>query len=122
MLGKHLLLCLLSVSLAFLQISPAYAGIVGTEKSFAEYSAQHDRQVLRDLMARDEARELLATNGLTVEQAQQRVNALTDSEARQLAEKFDEQPAGGILVALLIIFLVFIILEMAGVTDVFTGI
>ena len=116
------LMCLLSISVAFFQIAPAYAGIVGTDKSFSEHSAQQDRKLLRSLMARDEVRGLLAKNGLTVEQAQQRVSALTDKEAQQLAEKFNEQPAGGILVALLIIFLVFIILELAGVTDVFTGI
>ena len=119
---SHFLMCLLSVSIAFFQVTPAYAGIVGTDKSFTEHSAQQDREKLRALMARDEVQGLLADNGLTVEQAQQRVDALTDKEAQQLAENFDEQAAGGILIALLIIFLVFIILELAGVTDVFTGI
>ena len=122
MQSKYYLLYLLSISVAFFQVVPAYAGIVGTDKSFAEHAAQQDRETLRSLMTRAEVRGLLANNGLTVEQAQQRVDALTDSEARLLAEKFDEQPAGGILIALLIIFLVFIILEMAGVTDVFSGI
>lgn len=119
---SHFLMCLLSISIAFFQVAPSYAGIVGTDKSFTEHSAHQDREKLRSLMARDEVRGLLANNGLTVEQAQQRVDALTDKEAQQLAEKFDEQPAGGILIALLIIFLVFIILELAGVTDVFSGI
>lgn len=122
MRATHFLMCLLSVSIAFFQIAPSYAGIVGTDKSFAEYSAQNDREKLRTLMARDEVKDLLANNGLTVKQAQQRVDALTDNEAQLLAEKFDEQPAGGFLIALLIVILVFIILEMAGVTDVFTGI
>ena len=43
-------------------------------------------------MAQDEVRGLLTSNSFTVEQAQQRVNALTDKEAQRLAEKFDEQP------------------------------
>jgi cytochrome c-type biogenesis protein CcmH/NrfG len=116
------IICVLSVSVAFFQVGPAYAGIIGTDKSFNEFSAQNDRAKLSALIARDEVRGLLASNGLTVEEAQQRVNALTDKEAKQLAEKFDEQAAGGVLIALLIIFLVFIILELAGVTDIFTGI
>ena len=122
MRATRFLICILSVSLAFFQVTPSYAGIVGTDKSFTEHSAQQDREKLRALMARDEVQGLLANNGLTVEQAQQRVDVLTDKEARLLAEKFNEQPAGGILIALLVIFLVFIILELAGVTDVFKGI
>lgn len=122
MRATRFLICILSVSLAFFQVTPSYAGIVGTDKSFTEHSAQQDREKLRALMARDEVQGLLASNGLTVEQAQQRVDVLTDKEARLLAEKFNEQPAGGILIALLVIFLVFIILELAGVTDVFKGI
>ena len=122
MRATHFLTLLLSVSIAFFQIAPAYAGIVATEKTYSEYSAQTDRENLRSLMARDEVRGLLSSNGLTIEQAQQRVDALTDKEARLLAEKFNEQPAGGILGALLIIALVLIILELAGVTDIFSGI
>ncbi len=116
------LIYLLSAAVAFFQVAPSYAGIVNTDKLLSEHSAQQDREKLRALVARDEVRSLLTNNGLTVKQAQQRVEALTDKEARQLAEKFDEQPAGGILTALLIVFLVFIILELAGITDVFTGI
>lgn len=73
-------------------------------------------------MVRGGVRELLTSNGLTVEQTQQRINALTDKEAQQRAEKFDEQPADGVLIALLIVILEFIILELAGVTEIFTGI
>jgi hypothetical protein len=118
----HLLTFLLSMLIAFFQVAPSYAGMVSTDKSFTEQSVQIDRENLRSLMARDEVRSLLAGNGLNVEQAQQRVDVLTDKEARLLAEKFNEQPAGGFLGALLIIGLVLIILELAGVTDIFTGI
>ena len=118
----HLLTFLLSMLIAFFQVAPSYAGMVSTDKSFTEQSVQIDRENLRSLMARNEVRSLLAGNGLTVEQAQQRVDVLTDKEARLLAEKFNEQPAGGFLGALLIIGLVLIILELTGVTDIFTGI
>lgn len=96
MRAAQLLMCLLSISIAFFQVALSYAGLVGTDKSFTKHSTQTDREKLRALMARDEVRGLLASNGLTVEQAQQRVIALTDKEAQQLAEKFDEQPAGGV--------------------------
>ena len=117
------LVYVLMLSFTFSQTAPAIAGIVGTDSFLTEQSIQADREKLRSLMARDEVRLLLQNNGLTVEQAQERVNALTDSEVRQLAQQFNQLPAAGnAAVVILIIALVVIILELAGITDIFTGI
>ena len=114
---------LLIISFTFVQISPAFAGIVGTDSFLSEQTIQQDRENLRNLMTRDEVRSMLEMNGLTVKQAQERVDLLTDSEVTQLAEKFDELPAAGDAgVVILIIVLVVLILELAGITDIFTGI
>lgn len=117
------LVYVLMLSFTFMQTAPAIAGIVGTDRFLTEQSIQQDRENLRSLMARDEVRSLLQQNGLTIEQAQQRVDALTDSEVRQLAQKFEELPAAGdAAVVILVIVLIVIILELAGITDIFTGI
>ncbi len=117
------LVYVLMLSFTFVQTAPAIAGIVGTDKFLTQQSIQQDRESLRSLMARDEVRSLLQHNGLTVEEAQQRVDALTDSEVRQLSQRFAELPAAGNAgVVVLIIALVVIILELAGITDIFTGI
>jgi hypothetical protein len=115
---------LLIVSFTFGQISPAMAGIVGTDSFLTEHAAQQDRENLRSLMSRNEVRSLLANNGLTVAQAQERVNSLTDKEVQQLSKQFDELPAAGdgVWVVVLVIALVVVILELAGITDIFTGI
>ena len=114
---------LLIISFTFVQISPAFAGIVGTDSFLSEQTIQQDRENLRNLMSRDEVRSMLEMNGLTVEQAQERVDSLTDSEVQQMAKKFDELPAAGNAgVVILVIALVVIILELAGITDIFTGI
>ena len=116
------LVYVLMLSFTFVQTAPAIAGIVGTDRFLTEQSIQQDRENLRSLMARDEVRSLLQQNGLTVEQAQQRVDVLTDSEVRQLARQFDELPAAGnAAVVVLVIVLVVVILELAGITDIFTG-
>jgi len=74
-------------------------------------------------MSRSEVRSLLETNGLTLEEAQSRVDSLTDKEVSQMAKKFDELPAAGdAAVVVLVIILVVLILELAGITDIFTGI
>ena len=114
---------LLIISFLFVQISPAFAGIVGTDSFLSEQSIQQDRENLRNLMSRDEVRSMLEMNGLTVDQAQERVDSLTDMEVQQLAKKFEELPAAGdAAVVILIIALVVIILELAGITDIFTAI
>jgi len=117
------LIYLLILSFIFVQISPAVAGIVGTDSFLTEQAVQQDRENLRDLMARDEVRSLLSNNGLTVAEAQERVDSLTDKEVSQMAKKFDELPAAGdAWVVALVIVLVVLILELAGITDIFTGI
>ena len=117
------LVYVLVMSFTFVQTAPAIAGIVGTDSFLTEQSIQQDRENLRTLMTRSEVRTLLQQNGLTVEQAQQRVDALTDTEVRQLAQRFEELPAAGdAAVVILVIALVVIILELAGITDIFTGI
>ncbi len=114
---------LLIISFIFVQVSPAFAGIVGTDNFLAEQTLQQDRENLRNLMSRDEVRSMLEVNGLTVEQAQARVDSLTDMEVKQMAKKFDELPAAGdAAVVILIIALVVLVLELAGITDIFTGI
>lgn len=115
---------LLIVSFTFGQMSPAFAGIIDTDRFLSEQTIEQDRENLRMLMTRDEVRTLLENHGLTVEQAQERVNSLTDSEVRQLASKYEVLPAAGGdgLVIVLILVLVVIILELAGITDIFTGI
>jgi len=117
------LIYLLIVSFIFVQISPAVAGIVGTDSYLSEQTIQQDRENLRSLMSRSEVRSMLEMNGLTVAEAQERVDSLTDKEVSQMAKKFDELPAAGdAAVVILVIVLVVIILELAGITDIFTGI
>jgi len=116
------LIYLLILSFIFVQISPAFAGIVGTDSFLSEQSIQQDRENLRALMSRNEVRSLLARNGLTVAQAQERVDSLTGKEVSQMAKHFDELPAAGdAWVVVLVIALVVVILELAGITDIFTA-
>jgi hypothetical protein len=55
-------------------------------------------------------------------QVQARVNALTDDEAQRLAKQMDEMPAGGdgIIGALVLIFVILLITDLLGLTEVFS--
>ncbi len=104
---------------------PAYAGLIGTEKLMAQELIEQNRETLRDVFDREEARTFLENHGITSEQAQERIDAMTDEEVRVFAQKFEEMPAGGsigAIAAVLIIVLLFIALDMSGKTDVFKGI
>ncbi|NNC67055.1 MAG: PA2779 family protein [Gammaproteobacteria bacterium] len=114
-----------TITLLFSQTMPAYAGLVGTEQFMGQQLVELDRETLCNVFQRDEARTLLKKHGITHEQAQERVNAMTDQEVRIFAQKFEEQPAAGsvgIVAAVLIIVLLFIALDLSGKTDVFKGI
>ncbi len=115
---------LTALTLLFGQTMPAYAGLIGTEQFMDQQLVEVDRETLRNVFDRDEARALLEKHGITHVQAQERVNAMTDQEVRIIAQKFETQPAGGsvgIGAAVLIIVLLFIALELSGKTDVFNG-
>ncbi len=122
---KISIIYLSSMALVLSQAMPAYAGLIGTEQSMAQQLVDQDRDILRNMIKRDEAQKLLENYGVTYEQAQERINAMTNEEVRIFAQQLEELPAAGgvgIAAALLILILLFIALELSGKTDVFNGI
>lgn len=99
---------------------PAQAGIVGTPQLL-----QHEQQALtvaqvQQWLSRADVRQQLEGLGVNPEQASARVAALTDQELQQLGLHMDQQPAGGDLLAVIgIVFVVLLILELVGVTNIF---
>ncbi len=102
----------------------AEAALIGTEAVVHAAQAQHERARIQGLLDRVDVREKLVTLGVDPAQVQARVDALTDEEASQLAKHMDELPAGGdglgsVLDVALIVFLVLLITDLLGLTDVF---
>lgn len=112
--------CLLAVSLVFVQLTPAYAGIVGTQSLIEQTQAQLNRDRLKTALERAEVQTLLARHGVSLSQAQERIDALTDAEVSELAAHFGDKAAGAVIEIILIAALVVVILELVGVTDIFT--
>ncbi len=122
---KISIIYLSSIALVLSQTMPVYAGLIGTEQFMAQQLADQDRDILRNMIKRDEAQKLLENYGVTNEQAQERINAMTNEEVRRFAQQLEELPAAGgvgLAAALLILILLFIALELSGKTDVFNGI
>ncbi len=102
-------------------VAPAYAGMIGTQEVVAHTSAVGDRAHISATLERAEVVAMLEKHGVTLEQAQQRVAALTDSEARMMSERIDQMPAGGanVLGILFSVFIILLVTDLLGLTNVF---
>ena len=99
--------------------APVQARVVSTEEALAATPAS-DRAALEALLARDDVRARLEALGVDPQQAVERVQALDDQQARELAARIDELPAGaGIVGAILTIFIVLLITDILGFTKVY---
>jgi hypothetical protein len=120
LLKTHLMYALMAVFLAGTIHAPAMADIVDNQ----QLAIQHDLQLQRDdvltLMARDDVRNALLTYGVTASDVDQRINNLTEGELLQIQNRLDTLPAGeGALGVVLTLLLIFILLDLLGVTNIF---
>lgn len=114
-------LCLfLSFSLIVLPLGQAQAAMIGNGQIIEEVQATLDRDAVLQILARDEAQQQLIALGVSPELVTQRVAQMTDQEVAQLNQHLKELPAGGdVLGVLLVLFIVFIITDMLGATNIF---
>ncbi len=123
---KHLqrfLAVVLSLSLINVSmISSAHAGLVTTEqvaRLAGEAPADSGRARLQAALSRADVQEAMQRQGVDPALAIERVAALTDDEAGQLAEQINSAPAGGIIGALLLVFFVLLVTDILGLTKVY---
>ncbi|MES9950116.1 MAG: PA2779 family protein [Candidatus Thiodiazotropha sp.] len=77
---------------------------------------------IRSAITRDDVRSTLVGMGVNPAEAELRLDALTDAELVMLSQQMDELPAGGSILGVLgAVLIVLIVLELLGVTNVFTG-
>jgi hypothetical protein len=119
--------CLVIAAFSFLSlvVAPAQAAMVGTAEILKARSDDLARQKVKLFMERQDVVQQLQSWGVNPGEAQARVDTMTDEEISLLAAKIDQLPAGGdalgfILAVAVIIFVVLIITDLTGVTDVFT--
>lgn len=114
------LLCVLGLGT---HVPAAQAAIIGTEAASAATQLSLERDRVNRLLGRAEVKTYLRAQGVDPASVQARVDALTDAEIRQLADRLDAYPAGeGFGTVLTIAFLVFLTLlvtDILGYTDVF---
>ena len=82
---------------------PAAAAMVGTEKLLISDRNQETRSYLQQMMSRKDIQEALVARGIDLQEAQIRIDSLTDSEIDLILKKITDLPAGGIDAAFVLI-------------------
>lgn len=101
--------------------SPAIvqAEIIGTLAGIESAQREANLAKINDVLAREQVRDQMKALGVEAAQIDARLAALTDSELNRLAQDIESAPAGGILEVIGVVFIVLLILEVVGVTDIF---
>jgi hypothetical protein len=101
----------------------ALAAMIDTESLITTDRNQSPRDYLNKLLAREDFQAALISQGIDPQEAEARIDSLSDAEVNDIVNKLDQLTAGGFLGTLLIVVaLVFIILlftDIAGYTDIF---
>ena len=110
----------LSILLALMPLLPAQAAMIGNQQIISQNQSQQTRDSLQQLFAQQAARQQLQAWGVSPDRIKNRIDSLTDTELARINQQVNDLNAGGnILGILLVIFIVFIITDVIGATDIF---
>lgn len=117
---------ILSATIVWLSLfsGVAQAGVISTAKAQQAteqtQQVQVDREQLLQLLDKEDVQAKLIDMGVDIDQAKERVKQLSNEELLALNNQIDDLPAGGSVLGLLVlIFIVFIITDVIGATDIF---
>lgn len=115
----------LTMAAAILNLSlyqTAAATVVGTGEAIRAVASAERLSAVQAVLARADVQAVLVAHGVSSEDAMNRVAALSEDELVALQQEFDRLPAGGVglFEVLGITFLVLLVLELTGVTDIFS--
>ena len=113
---RRFIASLLIISISGLgAVLPAQAALLPTDSAVAGA----ERVRIAALLERADVAQQLRAHGVDPADVKARVAALTDEEAAQLASQIDALPAGGIIGALVLVFLVLLVTDILGFTKIF---
>jgi hypothetical protein len=118
---------LVTVAFSFicLFVAPVQAAMVDTADILHQQGNELARQKVQQFMERQDVARQFQAWGVNADEAMARVASMNDEEINLLAGQIDGMPAGGDALGVLlgiavVVFVVLIILDIVGVTDVFT--
>jgi hypothetical protein len=104
-------------------MQPSSAAVIGSQELLDAESRVERISRIETALARGDIAKQFARYGVTPEQTQARIRNLTDEELIYLEKSMGAGAAGGDAIATIgTVFLVLLILELVGVTDIFKSI
>lgn len=120
---KNSVVTALTLAAMLVTSMPAAAGIVGTERMVAQETRALTLDRIDVVLAGEAVEAQLLAWGVSPEMVRERVATMSDLELQQLATSMETDPAGGdVLVVIGVVFVVLLILEITGVTNIFNKI
>jgi hypothetical protein len=115
----------MTMLLMSLPVQTLQAAMVKTETVLTLSTAKNVRENLNQFLKREDVKAIMMAQGISPAEATARVDSLSDAEIMQIADKMDQLPAGGsalgvIIGGAIVIFIVLLITDILGYTDVFT--
>jgi len=112
---------LLSITLMSMSFTSAQAAMISNDLVINQVQHSSARTELLQTIKRADVKEQLLNMGVKAEDIESRVKLMTHEEIAQLNQQINELPAGGssLLGVLLIVFIVFVITDVIGATDIF---
>ncbi|MBY4675076.1 DUF6627 family protein [Marinobacterium arenosum] len=118
---RRLIATLLISLLSLLQVPMTQAAMLATDQALQSEARQLDRTELLSMLEKEQVRSQLEAYGVDPQQAQARVNSMTDAELAMLNQQLEQLPAGqGVIGVAVLLFIVFIVTDALGATDLFT--
>ena len=119
------ILVIVSFSTFCIISAPARARMINTDEIFKQGQYDLSRKSINTFLDRSEVQNYLVAWGVSPEEAKARIDSLTDEEIENIASRIDRLPAGGdglgtIVGAALLIFIILLITDILGYTDVFS--
>ncbi len=111
---------LLSVTLMSMSFTSAQAAMVTNDLIINRAQQNTAQEELLQTINRSDVKQQLLDMGVNPESIESRIKLMTHEEIAQLNQQIEELPAGGdVLGVLLVIFIVFVITDVIGATDIF---
>lgn len=114
------LVLLLSFTLVLLPVANAQAALVANGQLIQQFQQVDDKDALLQTINRSDVQEQLSDMGVSTADIENRINQMTGEEIAQLNQQINELPAGGDIVGIIVLlFIVFVITDVIGATDIF---
>ena len=112
---------ILSITLMSMSFTSAQAAMISNDQVINHLQHNSARTELLQTINRADVKEQLLNMGVKAADIESRIKLMTHEEIAQLNQQINELPAGGssLLGVLLIVFIVFVITDVIGATDIF---